>query len=50
VVPVEKAREVLAGSVRLTVASAGLDEDLLLRLQDSPVQSKNVQRTVSTWP
>lgn len=34
VVPVEKAREVLAGSVRLTVASAGLDEDLLMRLQD----------------
>jgi DNA polymerase-3 subunit alpha len=34
VVPVEKAPEVLAGSVRLTVASAGLDEDLLMRLQD----------------
>ncbi len=34
VVPVERAREVLAGSVRLTVASAGLDEGLLMRLQD----------------
>ncbi|HXG62064.1 MAG TPA: DNA polymerase III subunit alpha [Planctomycetota bacterium] len=34
VVPVEKAPEILAGSVRLTVASAGLDEDLLMRLQD----------------
>lgn len=34
VVPVERAREVLAGAVRLTVASAGLDEDLLMRLQD----------------
>jgi DNA polymerase-3 subunit alpha len=34
VIPVERAREVLAGSVRLSVASAGLDEDLLMRLQD----------------
>lgn len=34
VTPIEKAREVLAGSVRLTVSSAGLEEDLLLQLQD----------------
>lgn len=34
VVPVEKAREVLAGSVRLALASAGLDEELLMRVRD----------------
>jgi DNA polymerase-3 subunit alpha len=34
VTPIEKAREVLSGSVRLAVSSAGLEEDLLLQLQD----------------
>jgi DNA polymerase-3 subunit alpha len=34
VTPMEKAREMLAGSVRLTVSSAGLAEDLLLEVQD----------------
>jgi DNA-directed DNA polymerase III PolC len=34
VTPIEKAREVLSGSVRLTVSSTGLEEDLLLQLQD----------------
>jgi DNA polymerase-3 subunit alpha len=34
VTPLEKAREVLAGSVRLTVSGAGLGEDLLLQIQD----------------
>lgn len=34
VLPADKAREVLTGSVRLTLASAGLEEDLLLRVQD----------------
>ncbi len=35
VVPIDKAREVLAGSVRIAVSSAGLEEDLLLRLADA---------------
>lgn len=34
VTPMEKAREMLAGSVRLTVNSAGLEEDLLQEVQD----------------
>ncbi|HLF92635.1 MAG TPA: DNA polymerase III subunit alpha, partial [Planctomycetota bacterium] len=34
VTPIEKAREVLSGSVRITVSSTGLEEDLLLQLQD----------------
>ena len=34
VTPMEKAREMLAGSVRLSVNSAGLEEDLLLEVQD----------------
>jgi DNA polymerase-3 subunit alpha len=34
VVPMEKARELLAGSVRVAVSSAGLEEDLLMELQD----------------
>jgi DNA polymerase-3 subunit alpha len=34
VTPMEKAREMLAGSVRLTVASTGLEEDLLQEVQD----------------
>ena len=34
VLPADKAREVLTGSVHLTVSSAGLDEDLLMRIQD----------------
>jgi DNA polymerase III alpha subunit len=34
VVPMEKAREMLAGSVRVSVSSAGLEEDLLMELQD----------------
>jgi len=34
VTPMEKAREMLAGSVRLTVSSAGLAEDLLRDVQD----------------
>jgi DNA polymerase-3 subunit alpha len=34
VTPMEKAREMLAGSVRLTVSSAGLAEDLLREVQD----------------
>ncbi len=34
VVPVEKARELLTGSVRLTLSSAGLEEDLLREVQD----------------
>jgi DNA-directed DNA polymerase III PolC len=34
VTPIEKAREVLSGSVRLAVSSAGLEKDLLLQLQD----------------
>jgi DNA polymerase-3 subunit alpha len=33
VLPAEKAREVLTGSVRLALGSAGLEEDLLLELQ-----------------
>ncbi len=34
VTPMDKAREMLAGSVRLTVSSAGLEEDLLKEVQD----------------
>jgi DNA polymerase-3 subunit alpha len=34
VVPMEKAREVLSGSVRLAVSSAGLEEGLLRAIQD----------------
>ncbi|RPH48674.1 MAG: DNA polymerase III subunit alpha, partial [Planctomycetota bacterium] len=34
VTPMEKAREMLAGSVRLSVNSAGLEEDLLQEVQD----------------
>src|SRR6185436_15224451 len=34
VTPMEKAREMLAGSVRLTVNSTGLEEDLLQEVQD----------------
>jgi DNA polymerase-3 subunit alpha len=34
VTPMEKAREMLAGSVRLAVASTGLEEDLLQEVQD----------------
>jgi DNA polymerase-3 subunit alpha len=34
VTPMEKARELLAGSVRLAVASTGLEEDLLQEVQD----------------
>jgi DNA polymerase-3 subunit alpha len=34
VVPMEKAREMLAGSVRVSVSSTGLEEDLLRTLQD----------------
>ncbi|HZE98962.1 MAG TPA: DNA polymerase III subunit alpha, partial [Planctomycetota bacterium] len=34
VTPMEKAREMLAGSVRLAVSSAGLEEDLLQQVQD----------------
>jgi len=34
VLPVEKARELLTGSVRLQVTSAGLEEDLLMGIKD----------------
>ena len=34
ITPIEKARETLSGSVRLAVSSTGLEEDLLLQLQD----------------
>jgi DNA polymerase-3 subunit alpha len=34
VLPVERAQEVFAGSVRLAVASAGLEENLLVQMQD----------------
>jgi len=34
VTPMEKAREMLAGSVRLTVSSTGLEEDLIQEVQD----------------
>ncbi len=34
VTPIEKAREVFTGSVRLAVASTGLEEDLLLQVQE----------------
>ena len=34
VVPMEQARESLSGSVRLSVSSAGLEEDLLLEVQN----------------
>ncbi|HLY74198.1 MAG TPA: OB-fold nucleic acid binding domain-containing protein, partial [Planctomycetota bacterium] len=34
VTPMEKAREMLAGSVRLAVSSAGLEEDLIRQVQD----------------
>jgi DNA polymerase-3 subunit alpha len=33
--PMEKARELLAGSVRIAVSSSGLEEDLLARIQDA---------------
>jgi DNA polymerase-3 subunit alpha len=34
ILPVEKARELLTGSVRLRVTSAGLEEDLLMEIKD----------------
>ena len=34
VVPYEKARETLTGSVRLALSSTGLEEDLILEVQD----------------
>jgi len=34
VTPIEKAREVFTGSVRLAVSSAGLEEDLLLQIRE----------------